>query len=67
MTLDGPELAPRDTLIPLDANEVTDTLAHRFEDLLTAAERVGYSSATVRAALERAFTRWEAGAEHQAE
>ncbi|WP_322489318.1 hypothetical protein [Chloroflexus sp.] len=57
MTVNGPELAPRDTLIPLDADYVIASLSHRFEDLIEAAERVGYTPEMIRAAVERALTR----------
>lgn len=57
MTVNGPELAPRDTLIPLDADYVITSLAHRFEDLIEAAERAGYQPDMIRAAVERALTR----------
>jgi hypothetical protein len=57
MTVSGPELAPRDTLIPLDADYVIASLSHRFEDLIEAAERVGYQPETIRAAVELALSR----------
>jgi len=57
MTLNGPEVAPRDTLIPLDHAEVIGSLSHRIEDVLDAAERVGYTPDDIRAAVELALRR----------
>jgi hypothetical protein len=57
MTLHGPEIAPRDTLLPLDAQDVIDSLAHRFEDLINAAQRVGYSPEDIQAAAALALQR----------
>ncbi len=57
MTVNGPELAPRDTLIPLDADYVIASLSHRFEDLIEAAERAGYQPEAIRAAVEKALER----------
>jgi hypothetical protein len=56
-TLSGPEIAPSDALIPLDQAEVIGSLAQRVEDLLDAAERVGYSPDEMRAAVEQALQR----------
>lgn len=55
LTLRGPEIAPRNTLIPLAHDEVIGSLARRIEDLLDAAERVGYTLTDMRDALERAL------------
>lgn len=57
MTLHGPEIAPHDTLIPLDNDDVIGSLAHRIEDLLDAAEKVGYTADEIRAAIELAVRR----------
>lgn len=57
MTLRGPELAPRDTLIPLDEDDVIASLSHRFEDLIEADEQVGYQPEAIRAAVEQAIER----------
>lgn len=57
MTLHGPEIAPRDTLIPLDHDDVIGSLSHRIEDIIDAAERVGYSADEIRAAVELALRR----------
>jgi hypothetical protein len=57
MTVNGPELAPRDTLIPLDTDYVIASLSHRFEDLIEAAERAGYQPEAIRAAVEQALSR----------
>lgn len=57
MTLNGPEIAPRDALIPLDHDDVIGSLSHRIEDLIDAAERVGYTSDEIRAAVELALRR----------
>lgn len=57
MTLSGPEIAPRDTLIPLEPSEVIGSLAHRIEDVLDAAEQVGYTPYEIWAAVELALQR----------
>ena len=57
MTLHGPEIVPRDTLIPLDSRDVVDSLAHRFEDVIDAAERVGYTREDIQAAVALALQR----------
>lgn len=62
MTLHGPEIAPRDTLIPLDPAEVIGSLSHRIEDVLDAAERVGYTPEEIRVAVEQALRRKAVGA-----
>jgi hypothetical protein len=63
MTLHGPEIAPRDTLLPLDAQDVIDSLAHRFADLIDAAQRVGYSAEDIQAAMALALQRQQPVAE----
>ncbi|MFV9505458.1 MAG: hypothetical protein AB4911_12960 [Oscillochloridaceae bacterium umkhey_bin13] len=57
MTLNGPEIAPRDALIPLDDDDVIGSLAHRIEDVLDAAEQVGYNPDEIRAAVALALQR----------
>jgi len=57
LTLHGPEIAPRDTLIPLEPQDVIGSLALRIEDLLDAAARVGYTADEMRVAVEQAFQR----------
>ena len=57
MTLHGPEIVPRDTLIPLDSRDVVDSLAHRFEDMIDVAERVGYTLEDIQAAVALALQR----------
>jgi|GEM_PF-3189487 len=56
-TLNGTEIAPRDTLIPLEPQDVIGSLALRIEDVLDAAERVGYTVEEMRAAVEQALQR----------
>lgn len=56
-TLSGTEIAPRDTLIPLDPEDVIGSLAQRLADVFDAAERVGYSPDELRAAVELALSR----------
>ena len=55
MTLSGPELAPRDSLIPLEPADVVGSLAQRLADVLDAAARVGYSPDEMRQAVEQAL------------
>lgn len=57
MTLSGPEIAPRDALIPLDHDDMIGSLSHRIEDVIDAAERVGYTPDEIRAAVELALRR----------
>jgi len=57
MTLSGPELAPRDMRLPLDTNDVIESLAQRIEDVIEAAARVGYQPEAIRGAVARALTR----------
>jgi hypothetical protein len=54
-TLSGPEIAPRDALIPLDPEDVVGSLAQRLADVLDAAARVGYSPDEMRQATEQAL------------
>jgi hypothetical protein len=61
MTINGPQVAPRDSLIPLDQQDIVDSLAQRVEDLLDAAERVGYSPDAIQTAIEAALRRRRAG------
>jgi hypothetical protein len=57
MTLHGPEIVPRDSLIPLETSDVIDSLAHSFEDVIDAAERVGYTLEAIQAAVALALQR----------
>ncbi|MBP1467942.1 hypothetical protein EYB53_019655 [Candidatus Chloroploca sp. M-50] len=57
MTLHGPEIAPYDALIMLEHDDVIGSLAHRIEDVLDAAVRVGYTHDDLRAAVELAVRR----------
>jgi hypothetical protein len=57
MTLNGPEIAPRDTLMPLDHDDVIGSLSHRIEDVIDAAERVGYTTDDIHAAIDLALRR----------
>lgn len=64
-TLDGPAVAPRSRLIPVDAEYMTRSLSHRFEDMIAAATKAGFTPDAIRHAVELAMERRDIPAESQ--